>query len=195
MRWVSDRSDSFLADYQGRDLVTQAALALDRDGHLLAMRCTQFANIGAHTVSFAPLSNGYRLVSTVYHVPTAWVGMQAVLTNTAPIAPYRGAGRPEATLVIERLLDLAAVRLGIDRIELRRRNLVAKERLPYRNVMGLTYDSGDFRANHGPRPGRGRLGRLCGAPRRQPRARQAARHRHRQLCRGPGRRRARTRDR
>ena len=147
VRWVADRSEGFLADYQGRDLATHAALALDEDGRILAIRCAQRANLGAHTASFAPLANGYRLVSTLYDVPAAWVGIEAALTNTAPTVPYRGAGRPEATLVIERLLDRASHTLGIDRIALRRRNLVAKHRLPYRNAMGLTYDSGDFHLN------------------------------------------------
>ena len=147
VRWLGDRSECFLSDYQGRDLLTRAALGLDRDGLILAIACEQYANLGAHTVTFAPLANGYRLVSTVYDVPRAWVGIHAVLTNTAPVAPYRGAGRPEATFVLERLLDMAAARLGIDRIELRRRNLVDKSKLPYRNVMGLTYDSGDFGGN------------------------------------------------
>lgn len=147
VRWTSDRSEAFLSDYQGRDLVTRATLACDRDGRILAMRSELYGNVGAHTVTFVPLSNGYRIMSTVYDVPVAFVDIRGVITNTASTAPYRGAGRPEATHVIERLLDMAACRLGIERAEVRRRNLIAKRALPYRNPMGLTYDSGDFAGN------------------------------------------------
>jgi carbon-monoxide dehydrogenase large subunit len=146
-RWTSDRSEAFLTDYQGRDLVIRAALALDPDGRIRGMRTETYGNIGAHTVSFVPVSNNYRVTTTTYHVPAAFVRTRGVLTNTTPTAPYRGAGRPEAHFVIERLLDMAAGRLGIDRVEIRRRNLVPKSALPYRNALGLTYDSGDFRAN------------------------------------------------
>jgi len=98
-------------------------------------------------VSYVWLSNAYRVMPTVYDVPLARLGLRGVLTNTAPTAPFRGAGRPEATLVIERLLDIAARRLGIERTEIRRRNLVRRKQMPYRSVTGLTYDSGDFRGN------------------------------------------------
>lgn len=147
VRWTSDRSEAFLADYQGRDLVTRAALALAPDGRILAMRTALYGNVGAHTVTFVPLSNGYRIMSTVYDVPVAFADIRGVMTNTASTAPYRGAGRPEATHVIERLLDIAATRLKLDRTEIRRRNLIPKHALPYCNPMGLTYDSGDFPGN------------------------------------------------
>jgi carbon-monoxide dehydrogenase large subunit len=147
VRWTSDRSEAFLTDYQGRDMVTKAGLALDADGRILGMRTETYGNIGGHTVSFVPVSNNYRVTTTTYHVPAAFVRARGVLTNTTPTAPYRGAGRPEAHFVIERLLDMAAGRLGIDRVEIRRRNLVPKSALPYRNALGLTYDSGDFHAN------------------------------------------------
>jgi carbon-monoxide dehydrogenase large subunit len=147
VRWVSDRTEAFLTDYQGRDLVTRAAMALDHEGRILAIRAEHYGNVGAHTVSFVPLANGYRLVTTVYDVPAVSSNVHAVLTNTAPVTPFRGAGRPEATFIIERLLDMAAQRFGLDRIEIRRRNIVPKHRFPYRNIMGLTYDSGDFQEN------------------------------------------------
>src|SRR5262249_51627828 len=102
------------------------------------------ANTGAHTVSYVPLSNGYRVAPTVYDVPIAWVRLRGVMTNTVPTAPFRGAGRPEATTVMERLIDIAAARLNIDRVELRRRNLIRHDKLPRRTATGLTYDSGDF---------------------------------------------------
>ena len=147
VRWTSDRSEAFLSDYQGRDLHTRAAMAFDADGRIRAMRSDVIGNIGAHTVSFVPVANNYRVTTTAYHVPAAHVRCRGVLTNTAPTAPFRGAGRPEAHFTVERLLDLAAVRLGIDRLEIRRRNLVRADQLPYRNALGLTYDSGDFRGN------------------------------------------------
>jgi carbon-monoxide dehydrogenase large subunit len=147
VRWTSDRSEAFLTDFGGRDVVTRAALAFDKDGRILALRSKLFGNVGAHTASYVPLSNGYRVISTVYDVKLHFVTLHGVLTNTVPTAPYRGAGRPEATFVMERLLDIAARRLKLDRLEIRRRNLVPKHALPYRNVTGLTYDSGDFHGN------------------------------------------------
>jgi carbon-monoxide dehydrogenase large subunit len=147
VKWTSDRSEAFLTDFQGRDLVTKAQLALDRDGRIRALSLDLLGNVGAHTVSYVPLNNGMRIATTVYDVPAACVRIRAVLTNTVPTAPYRGAGRPEATFVIERLLDIAARRLKIARVEIRRRNLIRRDLLPYRTAMGLTYDSGDFAAN------------------------------------------------
>jgi aerobic carbon-monoxide dehydrogenase large subunit len=147
VRWTSDRSEAFLTDYQGRDMVTRAALALSADGRIAALRAELVGNIGAHTVTFVPLFNGYRVLTNVYDIPAAYAELSGVLTNTVPTAPYRGAGRPEATHVTERLLDMAARRLNLDRVEIRRRNMIAKSALPYRNPMGLNYDSGDFHAN------------------------------------------------
>ena len=147
VRWTSERGEAFLSDYQGRDAATRAALALDRDGRILALDIELLGNVGAYPVSYVPLANGYRIATTVYRVPAAHMRIKGVLTNTVPTGPYRGAGRPEATFVIERLLDIAARRLRIDRLELRRRNLVRREDLPYRTALGLTFDSGDFLGN------------------------------------------------
>jgi len=147
VKWLGDRSESFLSDFQGRDLVTDARLALDRDGRILAMSVEHIGGLGAYPVSYVWLSNAYRVMPTVYDVPLAHLRVRAALTNTVPTAPFRGAGRPEAHFVIERLLDIAAGRLGLDRAELRRRNLVRRKQLPYRSATGLTYDSGDFRGN------------------------------------------------
>jgi aerobic carbon-monoxide dehydrogenase large subunit len=144
VKWTAERNESFLTDYTARDVVTSARLAFDRRGHMLALALELTANVGAHTVSYVPLSNGYRVAPTVYDVPLACVRLRGVMTNTVPTAPFRGAGRPEATAVMERLIDIAAIRLNIDRVELRRRNLVAREKLPHRTATGLTYDSGDF---------------------------------------------------
>jgi len=147
VRWTSDRSEAFVTDFQGRDIVDRAALALDERGRVLAMRATLTGNIGAYTVGYAPLQNAYRIATGVYDIPLALVRARGALTNTTPTAPFRGAGRPEATHAIERLLDIAAGELGLDRIEIRRRNIVRTGRLPYRTAVGLTLDSGDFEGN------------------------------------------------
>jgi len=147
VKWTSDRSEGFLTDYQGRDLTTKARMAFSRDGRIRALALELIGNVGAQTVSYVFLGNAYRIAPTVYDVPAAVVQVRGVVTNTVPTAAFRGAGRPEATLVIERLLDIAAQRLDIDRVAIRRRNLVRKRQLPYRSATGLTYDSGDFLAN------------------------------------------------
>jgi len=147
VKWTSDRSEAFLADYQGRDQIVRATFGFASDGRILAIDNEWIGNVGAHTVSYVPMSNGTRIMTTVYDVPVAAVHISAVLTNTVPTAPYRGAGRPEATHVIERMLDLAAAELKLDRAEIRQRNLIAHDRLPYRSPMGLTYDSGEFARN------------------------------------------------
>ena len=149
VKWTGDRSEAFLGDYQGRDAVIHATIAFDADGHILAIDNEWIGNVGAHTVSYVPMSNGSRVMTSVYHVPVAAVHISAALSNTAPTAPYRGAGRPEANHVIERLLDIAASELNIDRVEIRRRNMVSREKhtYPYRSAMGLNYDSGDFTGN------------------------------------------------
>jgi carbon-monoxide dehydrogenase large subunit len=147
VKWTGDRSQAFLADYQGRDMITDARLAVAADGTILALAVTMTGNIGCRPVTYVPLSNAFRVTATVYDIPVATVAIRGLLSNTVPTAPFRGAGRPEATFVIERLLDIAARRLGIDRITLRRRNLVRRAQLPYTSATGLTYDSGDFLAN------------------------------------------------
>lgn len=147
VKWRGDRSECFLSDFQGRDNTTMARLAFDADGRIRAYDVEITGNIGAYTVAFASLHNGWRVGTSVYDIPLAGVRLRGALTNTVPTAPYRGAGRPEAMLVIESLLDMAARRLGIDRMELRRRNLIARERQPYRTASGLTYDSGAFAEN------------------------------------------------
>ncbi len=144
VKWTCDRSEAFVSDYQGRDGVMRTAMALDEQGRILAYDMQWFGTVGAHTVSFVTMSNGRRMQPTVYQVPAAHFQVQAVFTNSVPTAPFRGAGRPEATHMMERLLDIAARRLDLDRVEIRRRNLVSKDMLPYRSVAGLLYDSGDF---------------------------------------------------
>jgi aerobic carbon-monoxide dehydrogenase large subunit len=147
VKWTNDRSESFLADYAGRDLATTARLALRRDGRITAYEVDHIGTCGGQTVSYVPLSNAYRVATTVYDIPRMHMRCRSVMTNTVPTAPFRGAGRPEATLVLERLIDLAAHRLGMDRVRLRQKNIIAKRKLPYRTASGLLYDSGDFAGN------------------------------------------------
>jgi carbon-monoxide dehydrogenase large subunit len=146
VKWTGERREGFLADYQGRDLVSHAELALDAAGTFLAFRAVNTSNVGAHVVSFHPLNKGMAIATTVYHVPAVAMHGRAVVTTTSPTTPYRSAGRPEVMFVMERLIDLAARRHGFDRVELRRRNLVAAGAMPYRNGLGIVYDSGDYRA-------------------------------------------------
>ena len=147
VKWTNDRSESFLTDYTGRDLVTAARLALTRDGRITAYQVDHTGTCGGQTVTYVPLSNAYRVATTVYDIPLMHMRCRSMMTNTVPTAPFRGAGRPEATLVLERLIDLAAERLGIDRLRLRQKNVIPKKKLPYRTASGLTYDSGDFAGN------------------------------------------------
>src|SRR6478752_3049771 len=147
VKWTNDRSESFLTDYAGRDLVTTARLALTKDGRITAYHVDHIGTCGGQTVTYVPLSNAYRVATTVYDIPLMHMRCRSVMTNTVPTAPFRGAGRPEATLVLERLIDLAAAQLGIDRVRLRQKNLIARKQLPYRTASGLLYDSGDFTGN------------------------------------------------
>jgi carbon-monoxide dehydrogenase large subunit len=144
VKWACERREALVTDYQSRDLACRSALALDADGNFLAFRGVNTSNVGAHAVSFIPLAKGVAVSTSVYHVPAASLHGRAVLSNTSPTTAYRSAGRPEVMFVIERLIDLAARRHGFDRVELRRRNLVPAGAMPYRNPLGLLYDSGDY---------------------------------------------------
>jgi carbon-monoxide dehydrogenase large subunit len=144
VKWTCERSESFLSDYQGRDLTVEAELALDADGNFLAVRASNLSNLGAYAASFVSLQKGMGLLSGVYRIPAAYVRGRGAVTNTVPTTPYRSAGRPEVIFVIERLIDLAADRLGVDPAALRRRNMVPPAAQPYTNPLGLTYDSGRY---------------------------------------------------
>ena len=144
VKWTATRSESFLSDYQGRDLDIDAALALDTEGNFLALRSSLIGNVGGYAVAFVPINKSSELAPTVYVFPAAHVRARAVVSNTASTAPYRSAGRPEAILAMERLVDLAAREHGFDPVELRRRNLIPATAMPYRTALGLTYDSGDY---------------------------------------------------
>jgi carbon-monoxide dehydrogenase large subunit len=140
----AERTEAFLSDFQGRDLHIDAELALDLEGSFIALRSINTANNGAYTTSFVPLNKGAQLMPSLYRIPVAHVVARAAVTNTPATIPYRSAGRPEAIYAIERLIDLAARQCGFDRVELRRRNMLAPAEQPYRNPLGVTYDNGDY---------------------------------------------------
>ncbi len=147
VRWTGDRSEEFTSTTHGRDVQAHAELALDADGKILALRVHSHANVGAYPTGTGvaiQLLIGPWVQTSVYHVPVIEFHFRAVLTNQAPTGAYRGAGRPEAIFNIERLMDEAARQTGIDRIELRRRNFIRPEQMPYQNPMGQTYDVGRF---------------------------------------------------
>jgi carbon-monoxide dehydrogenase large subunit len=146
VKWTATRSECFLSDYQARDLTSSAELALDAEGHFLALRGENIMNLGAYTAYFWPLRKGLSQMQGVYRIPAVHFRGHAVLTNTPPVAVYRSAGRPEAIYMIERLVDLAAAQHGFDRVALRWRNLIPPDSMPFTNGVGVTYDNGDYRA-------------------------------------------------
>src|SRR6185437_9453885 len=147
IKFLATRSECFISDYQGRDLIAKFELALDAKGHFLALRATNISNAGARCVSLSPLSKGAGLITGSYAIPVASLRAVSVFTNTIPTQAYRSSGRPEVTFAIERLIDIAAAKLNVDRISLRRRNLVRPKAMPYRNAVGMTYDSGLYEEN------------------------------------------------
>ena len=149
LKWTSDRSEAFVSDAHGRDHVTKAELALDSDGRFLGLRVDTMANMGAYLSTFATSIPTYlhaTLLAGQYSTPAIHCRIQAVFTNTVPVDAYRGAGRPEATYVVERLVETAASETGIDKAELRRRNLIQPDQFPYQTPVALEYDTGDFEA-------------------------------------------------
>jgi carbon-monoxide dehydrogenase large subunit len=149
VHWMSTRSEAFVSDQLARDTITNATLALDEEGRFLALQVDVLAGMGAYITNvgaFIATSNFARCLSSVYRIPQIAARIRCVYTNTAPTGPYRGAGRPEANYAIERLIDEAARQAGIDRLELRRRNLVTAAEMPYQTPIGVAYDSGDFPA-------------------------------------------------
>jgi carbon-monoxide dehydrogenase large subunit len=147
VKWCSQRIEEFLSATQGRDLTSRAELALDAGGKVLALRVRSLANVGAYATAtnvVIPLLVGPWVSTSVYDIPTIDLQLTAVASNTALVGAYRGAGRPEAIYIIERLMDAAARELKLDPSELRRRNLIRPEQMPYRNAMAQTYDCGQF---------------------------------------------------
>jgi carbon-monoxide dehydrogenase large subunit len=149
VHWVSARTEAFLSDTQGRDSTLAGELALDAEGRFLAVRVRSVVNTGAYQSASATMTattNILRCIASVYRTPVVDVRVRCIYTNTVPTAPYRGAGRPEANLIVERLVERAAAQLGLDSVELRRRNMVVPDQMPYEAPNGVTYDSGDFPA-------------------------------------------------
>ena len=150
VKWAADRSESIQGDEHGRDNVTDAELSFDANGKIVGLRVRTIANIGAYLSAIRNLLSVFSNVGTligVYDIPAAHVAVTCVHSNTSPTAPYRGAGRPEATFVIERMLDEAARELRIDPAELRARNMIASDAMPVKTALGLTYDCGAFTEN------------------------------------------------
>lgn len=148
VKWAAERGEAFVCDTQGRDNVTLGELAIDADGKFLALRTRNISNMGAYLSTFAPYIPTYAgtgVLSSVYGFQAIYANVLGVFTNTVPVDAYRGAGRPESNYLVERLVDAAASELGIDRVDLRRRNMVLPSAMPHSTPVGKTYDSGDFR--------------------------------------------------
>ena len=146
VKWIATRSEALQCDSHGRDQLIKGELALDAKGKILAVRAAGYQNIGAYTVAatLVPSEISLLFIPSVYDIPNAWLVTRGVFTNTSPLTSYRGAGRPEAISLIERLMDKAALELGIDPVEMRRRNFIKPEAMPYKTATGFIYDSGDF---------------------------------------------------
>ncbi|HZA50873.1 MAG TPA: molybdopterin cofactor-binding domain-containing protein, partial [Myxococcaceae bacterium] len=147
VKWVAERLESFLTDAHGRDHHTEAEMALDEGGRILGLRVKTIANLGAYVSVFAPSVPTYlygTLLAGAYQTPAIHVDVTGVFTNTTPVDAYRGAGRPEATYLVERMVDLAARELSMDPVEIRRKNFIPKEKFPYQTPVALVYDSGDY---------------------------------------------------
>jgi carbon-monoxide dehydrogenase large subunit len=148
VKWAAERGEAFLCDTQGRDNLTLGELAIDTEGKFLALRTRNVSNMGAYLSTFAPYIPTYAgtgVLSSVYGFKAIYANVLGVFTNTVPVDAYRGAGRPESNYLVERLVDAAARELGIDKVELRRRNMVLPSAMPHSTPVGKSYDSGDFR--------------------------------------------------
>ena len=150
VKWISERNEAFVSDSHGRDHVSNLELALGEDASILALKVSTVANLGAYLSNFAPFvatAAGVPMLVGCYDIPVVHVKVQGVFTNTVPVDAYRGAGRPEAIYAIERLLDAAAYDLGISPAEIRRRNFIPSNAMPFETVLGSVYDSGEFARN------------------------------------------------
>ncbi len=148
VRWTATRGESFLSDTQGRDGIIHGELALDPEGRFLGLRASVLANMGAYLANGPGIAtrNMAWCLSGMYALPVVHLNVQCIFTNTAPIGPYRGAGRPEASYVLERLVDRAAADLDCDPVELRRKNMIPPDAMPYQTAVDQVYDSGEFAA-------------------------------------------------
>ena len=187
VKWTSDRSEAFISDAHGRDHVSVAEMAVAADGKFLALRVRTLANMGAYLSTFAPAVPTYlsaTLLAGVYSTPAIYGEVRAVFTNTVPVDAYRGAGRPETTYLLERLVDVIARETGIDRVALRRRNFIARDGIPVPDPGRAELRQRRLRQDPGRVPEGCGLGRVRGSARRGGPAWQAARHRHVHLCGG-----------
>ena len=149
IKWTASRSEAFMSDAHGRDHVTKVELAMDADGKFTALRCETYANMGAYLSTFAPCVPTWlhgTLLAGNYTTPLVYTNVKAVFTNTVPVDAYRGAGRPEATFQLERVIDKAAREIGMDPVELRRKNFIPKDAFPYQTPVAVQYDTGDYEA-------------------------------------------------
>lgn len=149
VKWVAERSESFMTDAHGRDHVTKIQLACDKQGNFIAFRTETMANVGAYLSNFAPVTPTFlhgTLMAGPYKVPNVYVNVKAVMTNTAPVDAYRGAGRPEATYSLERVIDKMCRELNLDPFEVRRKNFVTTDMFPYTTPVALVYDTGNYHA-------------------------------------------------
>jgi carbon-monoxide dehydrogenase large subunit len=149
IKWTSERSEAFLSDAHGRDHITKARLALDASGKFIGLKVSTLANLGAYLSTFGSSVPTYlyaTLLSGPYDLPAIYAEVKAVFTNTVPVDAYRGAGRPEAAYLLERIVDKAARQIGMDRVEIRRKNLIRTDQFPYQTAVALQYDIGDYQA-------------------------------------------------
>lgn len=147
VKWRGDRSETFVSDYHGRDQVNHAEMGLDADGKIIALKVATLVNVGAYLSENGvrlPMEGGGRIIPCAYHVPDFYFSVKPVFTNTISTDTYRGAGRPEANFIMERLMDAAAEATGLSREEVRRRNFIREDQMPYKTHLGFTIDSGDF---------------------------------------------------
>ncbi len=147
VKWVSDRSEAFLSDAHGRDHVTHAEMAFDDQGRAMGLRCDTLANMGAYLSTFAPCIPTWlhgTLLAGQYRTPAVYTNVKAVFTNTVPVDAYRGAGRPEATYIVERIMSKAAQEMGMDQTEIRRKNFIQPNEFPYQTPVAVVYDTGDY---------------------------------------------------
>ncbi len=150
IKWTAERSESFLADAHGRDHITTARVAMDDDGHFLALHVKTLSNMGGYMSTFSSAVPTYlygTLLAGQYKTPNIYVEVDAVITNTAPVDAYRGAGRPEATYILERLVETAARDMNLDPAEIRRRNFITPDQFPYQTPVVLEYDTGNYEAS------------------------------------------------
>ncbi len=150
VKWVADRSEAFVSDAHGRDHITHVEMAFDKDANITALKCDTLANMGAYLSTFAPCIPTWlhgTLLAGQYRTPAIYTNVKAVFTNTVPVDAYRGAGRPEATYILERTLSKAARELGLDQTEIRRRNFIGNDQFPYQTPVAVVYDTGDYAAS------------------------------------------------